>query len=168
MFGGVIAPQRLLVVLFATSPLLIATTSACSDGDGDGGTAGSGGHAGSGSAAGGAGGHGGICKGCGDLLTGAAIAAAELCGFQGHGADNAVLCEPGSSCQRFADLHACMCRADTNARGACNDASANATCAMNACINGKPDQPCESCVTNACPSVFDACRLDVVSASEAR
>ncbi len=65
-FGVVVTAQRLPLVLFATSPLLIATTFACRDGDD--GTAGSGGHAGS-----------------------------------GGGAGNAVLCEPGSGCQRFAD-----------------------------------------------------------------
>ena len=60
----------------------IAATFACSDADD--GTNGSGVQGGS-AGTGGSCGHGGVCKVCGDLLTGNAVAAAELCGFQGHG-----------------------------------------------------------------------------------
>src|SRR5687768_272018 len=137
--------NRSVFLFFVAMSAVPTTTVACSNDEGET-TGGQGGSAGS------SGTNTGDCKRCGDFLSGEAVSPAELCGFQGHGTGNQITCAPDTSCQKFADLFACMCGSGETARGACNDPEGNEACATNACLASgwTPDAPCEACFNDAC------------------
>lgn len=155
--------RNLFLMLVAASVTTIAATSACSDDDNPPSSTGTGAQEGAAQTGGGGtgGGHGGSCKGCGDLLSGKAVAAAELCGFQGHGDGGSLVCDPNSSCQKLEDLTACTC-GDGRTPGACNEPMGNNACETNACtvVRGADAGTCGTCIIAACGVEFRACSMD--------